>query len=214
MLGRFDRVGSQIIVEDVFGGPSKAEEDASTSIRERLVGAPRTRGKCIDATAKSPKVGKKGLGTTAKFKWRLGIVTMNSDVVQAKMVMKGVGPEMGLQISATEHGTKRITDGLMRALARGVLMRGIWSSRLNSVPSIREELNDFRRMAELTTKIKPNIAIRNIASGRVLSEPAIDEISRGTFGAEGLTIKCTTVMINNEAIASLTIDTLEALLTS
>ena len=99
----------------------------------------------------------------------------------------------------------------MRALAGAILVGCIGASNFNLVPAPLEQLNDSIAM-EVPTLIDTHILVRDVATTTTSVEPLIEEVNGWRFGAKALTIECTTVMVGNQAVTSLTIDTFQTVI--
>ena len=121
--------------------------------------------------------------------------------------MERVRPELRGKSGTSKHGTNSISDGLMRALTRAILIRGSRSGRLDGITSKFKKADHLRGTTKFTTKIKANVLVGSLDRKTVTSKPAIDEIDRRLLGGETFTVKSTTVMIDNKAIAGFTIET-------
>jgi hypothetical protein len=64
-------------------------------------------------------------------------------------------------------------------------------------------------MAEFAAKIKTNILVRNIRRKTMLGQPSVQEVNGRSLTVEGLPIQGTTEVVNNQAVTSLTMKTLE-----
>jgi hypothetical protein len=181
MLSSLDDVGLQIAIENVLGSAGKTKKDSSTSIRESLVRSLGASRKSIDSAAKSAEIGQQRFNATTDFERTLGIISMNNDIVESKMVIESVGPTFCSQTSTTKHRTKSITDGLMRTFARSILIGRVGGRRFYMISGILEEFHNFRRVTKFTAKIETNVAIRNTTGGGVLSKPTVDKVSRGAL---------------------------------
>ena len=95
MLRSLDVLRFDVIVDGIFHGLGVAEEDASARIRDSLIRTFLTGGQSIDAAAKDTQKTKMGLLAGTDLIRRCFGITMNSDVVKAKKMMKGVRPELG-----------------------------------------------------------------------------------------------------------------------
>ena len=148
---------------------------------------------------------------TTNLKRGLGTVTMNSDIVEAEVVMESIWPELGLQTGTGKHSAEGVTNGLMGTFTRSIMMRRIWSCGFNTVASSFKQFDNGRGMAKFTTKIKTDIAVRDILRRGMLSKPTIDEVNGWSFGTEGFTIESATVVVHNQAVTGLTINALKTL---
>jgi hypothetical protein len=162
--------------------------------------------KCIDTAAKGSQRLEIRHGTGADFKTRLGAITMAGQIVEPKIMVEGIRPELGVQCGARKDSTKSILDSSVRAFAGAGLMGQISSSGFNGVASFLEKRANITATTKFTTKIHPNIFISDVLATAMLCEPAIDEIERWWFIAKGLTIKGTTLVIREKNIAAFTIE--------
>ena len=136
---------------------------------------------------------------------------MNHHIIEMEVMLEGVWPELGGQTGTGKHHTERVADGLMQMLARTILMRGVgssWFCWFNLVPSLRKQVNNVGALTKLATKIKADVLVRHVLWETMLDKPAIEELERWCFGAKRLTIQHATVMISDQAVACLTIETL------
>lgn len=99
----------------------------------------------------------------------------------------------------------------METFTRSILIGQVGCSRFNKIASTFKQLDNFRKLAKLTNKIKADIAVRNITGGSMLGKPVVDEASRWSFGLECLTVEGATMVIHNQTVTSFTINTLELL---
>jgi hypothetical protein len=68
---------------------------------------------------------------------------MNSNIVEAQEMMECIWPELGSKIGTSQHGTNGITDCLMWALPRAILMRGAGCSGFNGITSTLKETDNL-----------------------------------------------------------------------
>jgi hypothetical protein len=99
----------------------------------------------------------------------------------------------------------------MRALAGTILVGGVGGGGFKSIPSLLEELDDFGATTQIPTKIETHIFVGNVGREAMLCEPAVQEIDGRRLRTKRFTIKSATEVIGNETIASLTIQTHEAM---
>ena len=72
------------------------------------------------------------------------------------------GPKARRKGRAKEHGTNGITDGLVSAFDRTILMGQIGTGGVDSIVEFFEERYNERVVVELTTLVKDNIFVFNI----------------------------------------------------
>jgi len=118
----------------VFENPKNIPTRAS----ETILAERRARGQSINSTPKYTKIAKIGLLTGTHLERGSRLVTMHSNVVEAKKVMKSIGPELRRKSSTAKHGANGITNGLMGTFARTILMGGVGSSRFDCISSLLE----------------------------------------------------------------------------
>ena len=82
---------------------------------------------------------------------------------------------------------------------------------MNVIAGMFKKFNNCRAMTEFTTKVKSNIFVGNILGKTVLGEPSIEIIRGWRLGGKTFTIESTTVMINDQAVACLTIEASESI---
>jgi hypothetical protein len=132
---------------------------------------------------------------------------MYGDIVQAKPMMEGIRPELGRKIGTAKHGTQGITNSLMGTLAGAILMGGSRGSGLNKVSRILKQLHNFLTTTQVATLIQANILVGHISRETMKDKPTIKKVQRRSLVAEALAIQGATVMISDEAVTSLTIET-------
>ena len=74
-------------------------------------------------TSKYAKVMEVGFLASLNFIGGITLIAMRGDIIEANEVMKSVRPEMWSKISTAKHRMKSITNGLMRAFTRAILMQ-------------------------------------------------------------------------------------------
>jgi hypothetical protein len=136
MLGSLNRFSNGIIVENILHSPRKTKEDANTSIRSKLIRAAGSGRKGINTAAENAEVSKVWFLARTELVGGSSTVAMNGDVVQAKVVLKSVGPEFGGKTGAAEESTEGIANSTVGALAGTILMGGVGSSGLDGVASL------------------------------------------------------------------------------
>jgi hypothetical protein len=210
MLGLFDLLSVNVKIENISKGLGKTKKDANPSIMDEA-GRPMSASRQgVDTTTKRAKRLEVGHFTGAKLKTGLGPLTMITEIVKADIVVKCVRPKLGGKSSTSQACTESVFDGAMRALARGVLMRRVSSGRLDSVASIFKKSTEFTTTSKLTTKIHADIFVSNILATAMLGKPAIDEIDWRSLTTEGLSVKCTTLVIGEQDVTTLTVETQQA----
>ena len=211
MLRGVHRVRSGVKVKDILQSLGVTEKNAMADIRDRTVRATSTGRKGKDATAKSAEKLKVGFASGADFKRRFFALAMRSNIMQAKVMVESIRPEAGVKLCTTKKNSDGIADIAVTAFDRTILMGGIGSSRFDAVTSLGEESMHFGGTAQFTTKIHTNVFIGSIARTTVCGEPAIYECERRMLRGEGGTVEISTVVIGNQHIAGLAIESGEAM---
>jgi hypothetical protein len=122
MLCGLDCLRGQVTAKDVLQGLAEAKEDTNASIIVKSIRMPRMRRQGTDSTTKDPKQMKVHSTTGADSNGRVFAALVRCDTAQSKEAIKGKGPKDSSKVSATEHGSKGITNGAMRAFTRTILM--------------------------------------------------------------------------------------------
>ena len=149
-------------------------------------------------------------GVEAELIGTLVAIAVNSKIVEAKIVVEGIGPEFGTKSGTSEHRAKSVGDSAVGTFTRTVLMRRVRCGRLNTVASVLEEINDFATVAKFATKVEANVLVSNSVGETVTLKPASKEVDRRSLRAEGFTMKGTAVVIGDKAIAKLAVEALIA----
>ena len=90
---------------------------------------------------------------------------MQGGVVDPNVVVKGIGPERRGKISASKHGANGVTNGVMGALNRAVLVRVSRGSELNGVTGSFEQIKDVVTFTKVATRVKADILIFDLTGG-------------------------------------------------
>jgi hypothetical protein len=138
MLSRLNCFGDSVIVQDILHGLREPQKYPDTCIGDNLGRTARARGQSINSTPKYTKIAKIGLLTGTHLERGSRLVTMHSNVVEAKKVMKSIGPELRRKSSTAKHGANGVTNGLMGTFARTILVGGVRSSRFDRISSLLE----------------------------------------------------------------------------
>ena len=103
MLSRLDSLSLKVVIDSILHGFTITKKDASTSIGKRLVRALlRTSRKSINATTKSAKQRKVGFPASTDLVRRSGKRSMDSNIVESDVMVKGIGPKLGSKIGASK----------------------------------------------------------------------------------------------------------------
>ena len=89
-------------------------------------------------------------------------------------------------------------------------MRAGRSCRFNIITSLFKEFNNLGTMAKFTAKVKANIFIRDTMWETMLGEPAINIILGWFLGRETFAVESATIVVNDKAVTSLTIEASQA----
>jgi hypothetical protein len=90
-------------------------------------------------------------------------------------------------------------------------MRGVGSGGLNNIAGVGKQLNNVIAAAKFTTKIKANIAVRGRNRETIQSQPRIQKFNWWSLGRKALAKEHATEMVNDETIASFTIEATKTL---
>jgi hypothetical protein len=111
--------------------------------------------------------------------------------------MKSVGPELGIEGSASEHGANRIgEDGTVGTFTGTIFVRGVGSSGFDVITSIGEELDDIVTATKFAAKIEAHVTVGNGRGKTMKCEPRIQKIDGWCFGSETLAEQHTTMMVD------------------
>jgi hypothetical protein len=191
MLRELDGLRNSVKIQDILHRFREPKEDTNTSIRHKLVRATRTSRKGVDTTTKNPKKAEIGLTTGTDLKRGSLLITMDSNIVQAKPMMEGIRPELGRQIGATKHGTQCITNSLMRTFTGAILTGSSGGSGFNKVARMLKQADNLLTMSQVTTLIQANVLIGNVSRKTMKDKPSIKKIKGGSFVAETFAIQGT-----------------------
>jgi hypothetical protein len=102
-------------------------------------------------------------------------------IVEANVMMHGIGPKFDGQVGAVKHGHQGIGDGLMRAFTGTVLTGGICTSEFDCVASMLEQINNLPALTEFAPLVKTDIFTGDRLIKTVLGEPLIEKLDRRSF---------------------------------
>jgi hypothetical protein len=109
--------------------------------------------------------------------------------------MESVGPELGVEGSASEHGANRIGDGMVGTFTGTILVRGVGFSGFDMITSVGEELDDIVTATKFAAKIEAHVTVGNGCGETMKCEPRIQKIKRWCLGGETLAKQHTTIMV-------------------
>ena len=128
---------------------------------------------------------------------------MRDEIIEPDKVIERIGPKRRSQIRTAQHSSEGVANGLVRPFGRTVLVRGVRTRQLNSVPELLKHLADVVAAPEFTTAIHPDILVR--ARGRVVGKPIVEPIDWRGFGSESATSNATTEMVSDQTITALAV---------
>jgi hypothetical protein len=96
----------------------------------------------------------------------------------------------------------------MRSFGGGVLMGGIGGGGFDTVTSTFEKVADSFTSTKFSAEIEADVFVTDRVREAVTLEPASKEFDGRSFRAEGFPVEFTGVMISDETVAELAIETL------
>jgi hypothetical protein len=98
----------------------------------------------------------------------------------------------------------------MGSLDRPILMGRVGSRRLDRVPGLSEQVEDFLATTKFPSKVHPDVFGIDSGSGTLGGKPFGDPLDRRSLGAESSTIECVTEMVAQEYITRFAMQSAEA----
>ena len=124
--------------------------------------------------------------------------------MDAKVQIEGMGPKLCSQGASKQHGTERITDGLVWTFGWAILFRCIGTGEAHSVLVLSEKLKDFGAVAKFAALVHDNAFIGDV--GCIASQPAIEPFHRRFLGASRHTLKLATAVVGDGHLAGLAVE--------
>ena len=135
---------------------------------------------------------------------------MRCNIVETKIVLKGIRPELGREIGTSKHCADGIRDGLMRTFNRAILMGCSRTSKINLIASLEKEISNGGTAPEVSTRIKTDILSRDITFTTMEKKPAVEKVNRWCLGGEAFAKETTSEVVSDEAVTGLTMESLKA----
>jgi hypothetical protein len=170
----------------------KTKEDAFTGMDLQLAG---TRARRANPNATTKCAGSSEVRTYAGSKKirRARLVLERERIFDPKVGMECIGPKMSIKISANQHGTESVTNGLMGPLDGTILVRAVGTSRAYSVTMALKQSSNFLIVVKFAALVQVYILVGNL--GSMLLEPITEPAERCTFGDARCAVKCRGGMI-------------------
>jgi hypothetical protein len=141
------------------------------------------------------------------------VVGVRDQVVKTDIVIKCIWPKLETQFGASKHGSEGVTNGAMGTFSWAFAVGQIGGGGLDVVAGILKQHNDGMIFAKLPATIKSDIfaivlsAMVNLWQ-TIAMQPFIKELQWGRLGTETTTTNRARIMISDNAIARLTMQTL------
>jgi hypothetical protein len=204
MEGDFDTLGVKIIPEDVLGGIAKeTKEDSFTGVVLEFARASAGWSN-PNATTKRTHVTKVGFVAKAKKVRRVGLIFEGEGIFNAEIAVEGVGPEVSIEIGASEHRAQSIADGLVGTSNGTVLVGTVSAGRQDIVSVTLKKSANFVVIVKFASLVQVDILTRDF--GSVLLQPVIKPVEGSAFGDTRGAVKSTGGMVSNQNVAHLAIE--------
>ena len=159
MVSNFDALGFNIISKKIFeraGQKTKKDAFARMVLEFTPTGSwwfnP-------NATTKRAECSKVWLGSMAAFVCRGGIVLARKGILDAQVVMEGIGPKAGVKASTREHSVESITNGLIGAFDRSILVGTVGSSSANGIAKLLKKGANFWIVVKFPALVEIDVLI-------------------------------------------------------
>jgi len=134
MLCCLDLTRGNVIVANILHGTGITKKDTSASVSDQfsrvMMGW-----QSIDMTTKSMQQTKIGLFASTNGIWRGMLRMVSCDIVEAEIVLKGIGLKFWFQSSSPERNSQPFCNGAMGMPSRAILMRRVRCSCFYSISS-------------------------------------------------------------------------------
>jgi hypothetical protein len=121
---------------------------------------------------------------------------MWDEIILANIMVEGIGPEGGAEISTSKHCAKSSANGLMRTFSRAILARSIRASELDLVSKVVEGNVNVAAFTKLTTTIHRNAFVR--AGRGVAGKPLIEPVDGRSLSDKGAAKQATTEVVSKK----------------
>jgi len=118
--------------------------------------------------------------------------------------VKGIRPELDVQVGTKKHGMDGIGNSEMSPFNRSILVGSISTSRADIITKVMEETDNLRVPVKLTALVKDNI-FASAGRGMCCKEVA-QPVDGGGLGDSGITMVHPSEVVSDKEPASLTID--------
>jgi hypothetical protein len=139
------------------------------------------------------------------FKGRGSIAFARKCILDANVVVEGVGPKTGIKMGSQKHGAKSITDGLMSAFAGTILMRRVSAGGMDGIMKFFEEGANFGIVVELASLVKNDVFVINVRGMGV--KPFSKPKKRRALGDTGDAVESGSVVVGDEDVTCFAVDT-------
>jgi hypothetical protein len=113
------------------------------------------------------------------FETRRTVVFARQCLLDTETMMESTGPKTRFKIRSCQESTQGVTNPLMRAFHRTVLMGGIGTSRTNVMSKLLEKCTNLWVIMKLTTLVQANTLV--LDKRQVADEPLAPLVHGSTF---------------------------------